>query len=149
MAANKNYVLFFMKAQVKQELQFPEVESSHNRYSAWSQQSKPESLPTANAHKSGLSWMKKGSSQIFSKQESQHGSSKKMTHMYIHLLTKPERCFVTNFISGHCSCQWTRAWAQSDNIVKMAIPLFSSEMSRIKTSRDISDHILWIKNTAD
>jgi len=33
-------------------------------------QSKPESLPTANAHKSGLSWMKKGSSQIFSKQES-------------------------------------------------------------------------------
>lgn len=33
-------------------------------------QSKPESLPTANAHKSGLSWMKKGSNQIFSKQES-------------------------------------------------------------------------------
>lgn len=33
-------------------------------------QSKPESLPTANAHKSGLSWMKKDSNQIFSKQES-------------------------------------------------------------------------------
>lgn len=33
-------------------------------------QSKPECLPTANAHKSGLSWMKKGSNQIFSQQES-------------------------------------------------------------------------------
>ena len=37
---------------------------------AFSQQSRPESLPTANAHKSGLSWMKKDSNQIFSKQES-------------------------------------------------------------------------------
>ena len=53
------------------ELLLHEVESSHNcSFSAWSYQSKPESLPTANAHKSGLSWMKKGSSQIFSKQES-------------------------------------------------------------------------------
>ncbi|EDO45944.1 predicted protein [Nematostella vectensis] len=32
-------------------------------------QSKPECLPTANAHKSGLSWMKKGGA-IFSKEES-------------------------------------------------------------------------------
>ncbi|KAK3729913.1 hypothetical protein QZH41_018072, partial [Actinostola sp. cb2023] len=33
-------------------------------------QSKPGKLPTANAHKSGLSWMKKGSVEIFSKDQS-------------------------------------------------------------------------------